>query len=96
MIRIRPALAFPLTMVAAAIVSATAAVYAAGQNDVTGLPGERRATYAIGLWGDLPYSTEQANPGVPHLIADMNAQKLAFTAHDGDASQRVPATSRLA
>lgn len=43
-----------------------------------------RGIYAIGLWGDLPYSLEQAAVGVPNLIADMNAQKLAFTAHDGD------------
>jgi hypothetical protein len=49
-----------------------------------GRPGERRGSYAIGLWGDLPYSPEQATIGVPNLIADMNAQKLAFTAHDGD------------
>lgn len=40
--------------------------------------------YAIGLWGDLPYSDIQATVGVPNLIADMNAQKLAFTVHDGD------------
>jgi hypothetical protein len=43
-----------------------------------------RRPYAIGLWGDLPYSTEQATVGVPNLIADMNAQRLAFTVHDGD------------
>jgi hypothetical protein len=40
--------------------------------------------YAIGLWGDMPYSDLQATVGVPNLIADMNAQKLAFTVHDGD------------
>jgi hypothetical protein len=40
--------------------------------------------FAMGLWGDLPYSTLQATVGVPNLIADMNAQKLAFTVHDGD------------
>src|SRR3954466_15778397 len=44
--------------------------------------------YAIGLWGDLPYTTPtsdiQATVGVPNLIADMNSQKLEFTAHDGD------------
>jgi hypothetical protein len=45
--------------------------------------GESRA-YAIGLWGDLPYSDAQAQVGVPNLIADMNAQKLAFVVHDGD------------
>jgi len=40
--------------------------------------------YAIGLWGDLPYSDLQATIGVPNLIEDMNAQELAFTVHDGD------------
>jgi hypothetical protein len=60
----------------------TRAVIAAesnGQND-----GRQGGTYAIGLWGDLPYSTVQATVGVPNLIADMNAQNLAFTIHDGD------------
>jgi hypothetical protein len=40
--------------------------------------------YAIGLWGDLPYSAVQADPGVPNLIADMNSQQLTFSVHDGD------------
>ena len=40
--------------------------------------------YAVGLWGDLPYNDLQATVGVPNLIADMNAQDLAFTVHDGD------------
>ena len=40
--------------------------------------------YAIGLWGDLPYSTVQASTGVPNLIQDMNAQRLKFSVHDGD------------
>src|SRR5215468_6344342 len=42
------------------------------------------ATYSIGVWGDLPYSDVQATVGVPNMIADMNQQDLAFTAHDGD------------
>jgi len=41
-------------------------------------------SYTIGLWGDLPYSTVQATVGIPNLIADMNAQHLTFTVHDGD------------
>ncbi|MBZ5695788.1 MAG: hypothetical protein LAN36_10575 [Acidobacteriia bacterium] len=45
---------------------------------------DSRGVYAIGLWGDLPYSDLQATTGVPNLIADMNSQDLAFTAHDGD------------
>ena len=40
-------------------------------------------TYAIGLWGDLPYSVEQ-EAAIPKLIADMNSRRLAFTVHDGD------------
>ncbi len=44
----------------------------------------RNEPYAIGLWGDLPYSDLQAQVGVPNLIADMNRQDLAFTVHDGD------------
>lgn len=43
-----------------------------------------REPYAIGLWGDLPYSDLQATVGVPNLIADMNRQHLAFSVHDGD------------
>jgi hypothetical protein len=43
--------------------------------------------YRIGLWGDLPYSMLQATVGVPNLIADMNAHRLKFTAHDGDLKQ---------
>ena len=45
---------------------------------------EPEGSYAIGLWGDLPYNDVQAIVGVPNLIADMNAQRLAFTVHDGD------------
>ena len=46
--------------------------------------GDAASAYAIGLWGDLPYSAVQASAGVPNLIDDMNAQRLAFTVHDGD------------
>jgi len=45
---------------------------------------DERRSYAVGLWGDLPYSDVQALTGVPNLIADMNRHDLAFTAHDGD------------
>jgi len=47
-------------------------------------PEKAAAPYAIGLWGDFPYSSMQATVGVPNLIADMNSQDLAFTANDGD------------
>ncbi len=49
-----------------------------------GPANENSFPYAIGLWGDLPYSDIQAQTGVPNLIADMNGQELAFTVHDGD------------
>jgi hypothetical protein len=45
---------------------------------------DRDDWYAIGLWGDLPYSDLQATVGIPNLVADMNAHRLAFTVHDGD------------
>jgi len=37
-------------------------------------------TYAIGLWGDFPYSDTQALIGVPNLIADMNSHLEADVA----------------
>jgi hypothetical protein len=40
--------------------------------------------YAIGLWGDMPYSDGQAQTGVPNLIADMNGSDISFSVHDGD------------
>jgi hypothetical protein len=46
--------------------------------------GEGHSAYAIGLWGDVPYSVAQEATGLPALIADMNSQNLAFTANDGD------------
>jgi len=51
-----------------------------------GTSQKSNSRYAIGLWGDLPYSAEQAAV-IPNLIADMNSQDLAFTAHDGDLRQ---------
>lgn len=43
-------------------------------------------SYAIGLWGDLPYSDAQL-AALPAMFADMNAQRLAFSVHDGDLKQ---------
>ncbi len=51
-----------------------------------GVNQQSSRAYAIGLWGDLPYSAEQAAV-LPKLIADMNSQNLAFSAHDGDLRQ---------
>jgi hypothetical protein len=55
-----------------------------GRNDGEDDDERDGRAYAIGLWGDLPYSDLQATTGVPNLIADMNRQALAFTVHDGD------------
>jgi len=60
------------------------AIFASSLVPKTAFAGDDREPYAIGLWGDLPYSTVQATVGVPNLIADMNSQNLAFTAQDGD------------
>jgi hypothetical protein len=60
----------------------TAAYAMQGRDDNGRDDGDHR--FAIGLWGDLPYSDVQAQTGVPNLIADMNSQELAFTVHDGD------------
>lgn len=70
-----------LVLVAAA---ATCLAFADGVGDDKHGGQDDDGTYAIGLWGDLPYSTLQATVGVPNLIADMNSQNLVFTAHDGD------------
>ena len=65
------------------IAVAFAAVAVAEDRD-DGNDDDEREGYAIGLWGDLPYSDVQALTGVPNLIADMNRQELKFTVHDGD------------
>ena len=51
-----------------------------------GVNQQSSRAYSIGLWGDLPYSAEQAAV-IPNLIADMNSQDLVFAAHDGDLRQ---------
>ena len=77
-----------LPVLAALVAAAITTGIAAGSRLDGGNNGHandgRGDTYAIGLWGDLPYSDVQAPVGVPNLIADMNSQDLAFTAHDGD------------
>lgn len=65
-------------------VVATASAQKGGDRDDDERGERRDASYAIGLWGDLPYSDLQATVGVPNLIKDMNRQELEFTVHDGD------------
>jgi hypothetical protein len=75
-----PALA--AVIVAAIAITLAGSKAASGQDNGNG--NGDNGVYSIGLWGDLPYSDVQAQTGVPNLIADMNSQHLAFTAHDGD------------
>ncbi len=78
--------AYALVPAAAIAIAAVMVTSARAVDDQDRERGERedRRSYAIGLWGDLPYSDLQATVGVPNLIADMNRQDLAFTAHNGD------------
>ena len=70
-----------LVTVLALAVAAVVAGFAVGGN---GNGNNKTFQYAVGLWGDLPYSAVQENPGIPNLIADMNAADLQFTVNDGD------------
>jgi hypothetical protein len=73
-----------LIAILAAVVAATLTAALAIADNRGSSGEEHEGAYAIGLWGDLPYNAEQKTVGVPNLIADMNAQRLAFSAHDGD------------
>jgi hypothetical protein len=68
-------------VLAALIVAAVTAGLAVGSNGQT---NNKTFEYAVGLWGDLPYSDLQATTGVPNLIADMNNSEIEFSVHDGD------------
>lgn len=77
------------TLAALLAAAATAAIAMAG-NGPRHSGGHGRGdshSYSVGLWGDVPYSDLQKTVGVPNLVADMNRQRLAFTAHDGDLKQ---------
>jgi hypothetical protein len=69
-------------LAAAATAGAAAADHRASHEDHG--HGHDSRTYAIGVWGDMPYNDTQKTVGVPALISDMNRQELAFTANDGD------------
>jgi hypothetical protein len=73
-----------VSVLAVLVVGAMAITLAQGNNGVGGINGNANSAYAIGLWGDLPYSTIQETIGLPNLFDDMNSQALAFTVHDGD------------
>lgn len=75
------------TVAALMVFALTTGLAIGGGSDEQGDDEDGNGVYAIGLWGDMPYSTTQATVGVPNLIDDMNKQKLAFTVHDGDLKQ---------
>jgi hypothetical protein len=62
----------------------SAALVAAVASGDGGKKNNKTFQYAIGLWGDMPYSDVQATTGVPRLIADMNNSEIEFSVHDGD------------
>jgi hypothetical protein len=62
---------------------ASAALVAAVATGDEGKKNNKTFEYAIGLWGDLAYSPEQAQ-AVPNVIADMNNSEIDFSVHDGD------------
>ena len=64
----------------AIVLAASAAVYAAG-DDNDDREGRKRFTFA--LWGDTPYSAEEIAK-IAALTADINEAKVAFTVFDGD------------
>jgi hypothetical protein len=64
--------------------AALAAIVAGLAVGGTGDTNKKTFEYAVGLWGDLPYSQIQADQGVPNLIADKNNGDLQFTVNDGD------------
>jgi len=72
-------------LLAAALTAAATAGLATARDAGEGARASSHSRpYSIGFWGDLPYSDIQKTSGVPNLIADMNRQRLAFSAHDGD------------
>jgi hypothetical protein len=75
---------FSLTFLVFVLAATTIAQGAQRSNNDGPENDQDEGKYAIGLWGDLPYSDVQALTGIPNLIADMNQQELAFTVHDGD------------
>jgi hypothetical protein len=68
--------------IAAALVAAGFAAGIAASGN--GQNNDKTFEYAVGLWGDLPYSDTQAQTAVPQLVADMNASDISFSVHDGD------------
>jgi hypothetical protein len=71
-----------VAIAAGALLAITAGVALAGN----GSSDKKTFEYAVGLWGDLPYSDQQ-QALIPALIQDMTEQQLVFAVHDGDLKQ---------
>ena len=65
-----------------ALIASAAPVAAVAIGDA-GKQNNKTFEYAVGLWGDLPYSDAQAG-AVPALIADINNSEIEFSVNDGD------------
>jgi len=72
---------FPL--IAALLTAAATASFAVADDD-NGRDDDRDRSYAVGVWGDVPYSDVQKTQGVPNLIRDMGRNRLKFSVHVGD------------
>lgn len=83
----KPSVRMLIAVLGALFLTAVSTFAFQGRSGIGGESGNANAEYAIGAWGDLPYSEVQATVGMPNMIADMNSQKLAFTVHDGDLKQ---------
>jgi hypothetical protein len=67
----------------ALLAAATATACLLTGSAATGADSGFRASYEIGLFGDMPYG-ETGRAQFPAVIADMNDQRLAFSVFDGD------------
>jgi hypothetical protein len=79
-----PAMRRHLLPLAAALLAAAATAGLSFAGDDRRDDDREGRSYEVGLWGDLPYSAEQRESGVPSMIADMNRERLAFSVHNGD------------
>ena len=66
------------------LAAAVAAAFAAGAFAGEGKKNDKNFEYAIGLWGDLPYSDVQAQVGRAEPHRRHEHADIEFSVHDGD------------
>lgn len=81
MIRLARAAVVVLAVTAATAV--TASVATASATPATRSADSRRASYTVGLFGDMPYNAA-GRADYPRLLQDMNRSDVAFAVFDGD------------